>query len=236
MYFLIPDQQNNRVQASIFKEIGAVLTQGKVITFCVLAGLMVGPLEGFADVWGVPFLKATYGLDERVASSLPSLIFLGMCLGGPVLSYFAELKQRYAEVILIAGVVMLAGFILLLTGILPVAFLSILFVIIGVCCSYQILAIYQVSTFVASHQTGLTTALANMIIMMFGYFFHSVIGKVVDLTNVKEISDSNPLLQFQAKGLFYGISVIPFALTFSILGLSMFMVFYKRSDRRHKKI
>ena len=56
-----------------FKE---VLSNSRVIWCCIFAGLMVGPLEGFADVWGTVFLKQVYGIDGNLAASLPSMIFI----------------------------------------------------------------------------------------------------------------------------------------------------------------
>ena len=52
--------------------------------------------------------------------------------------------------------------------------------LVGICCAYQILAIYKASTYVREEVAGLTTAVANMIIMIFGYAFHATIGAVVN--------------------------------------------------------
>jgi hypothetical protein len=61
---------------------------------------------------------------------------------------------------------------------------------------------------VPAYATGITSAVANMIIMLFGYFFHTVIGIVIDY----------------APGSFYskytmGIAVVPIALIIGSIGL-----------------
>ena len=92
--------------------------------------------------------------------------------------------------------------------------LSASLVVVGICCAYQILAIYTASTFVDEGVAGLTTAVANMIIMIFGYAFHSVIGLVIKL-----FGGASSLTAFT-----YGISVIPIALMISVIGLAILMV------------
>jgi hypothetical protein len=174
---------------------------------------MVGPLEGFADVWGSGFLKQVYGFDATAASYIPSMIFVGMCFGAPVLSYIASIVKNYLAVIMLAGVVMFACFLMLILGDLNQNTMIISFAIVGVCSAYQILAIYKASTYVSDHVVGLTTAVANMIIMSFGYAFHSTIGIVINAFGGSTVN----------KAFMYGISVIPLTLGFGVIGFSILL-------------
>jgi len=209
-YMLVPNITPQ--PTSMFSDIKEVFENKKVMALCCLAGLMVGPLEGFADVWGGAFLQQVYGFEAALALSLPSAIFVGMCFGAPVLSFIAEKSNSYIGTIIGAAVIMTVSFTILLNGQLPVSFISLMFIVTGVCCAYQIIAIYKASTYVREGIVGLTTAVANMIIMMFGYMFHSVIGWVINISG-----------DFS-----YGIAVIPCALTIGIIG---FTVIYL-SERR----
>ena len=170
--------------------------------------MMVGPLEGFADVWGSAFLKHVYGYTPSVASYLPSLIFVGMCFGAPLLSYIAEKTGFYITTIIGAAIVMALVFGLLVAGALTLNTITIYFVLVGICCAYQILAIYKASTYVPETLSGLTTAIANMIIMSFGYAFHSIIGYIV---NINGGPDSTQALT-------YGVGVIPLTLCIGAIG------------------
>lgn len=221
-YILIPEQKKEEVNKSIWHDIKNVLGHKKVMAVCLLAGCMVGPLEGFADVWGSTFLHTVYGLDESLASSLPSIIFLGMACGAPFLSFIAGRLNNYLGVIFACGLFMGLGFVWLLQGGLPVTWLSVLFFIIGMLSSYQILAIYEASTYVAPRVAGLTNAMANMIIMTFGYVFHSIIGEVIDMFSNRE----GYLPLDSSKALIYGIWVIPTGLFVGALGLA-FILFSK---------
>lgn len=205
-YAVIP-QLPTVARASMSTVVRQVLLNAEVVLICICAGLMVGPLEGFADVWGTEFLVNVYNFDSITAATLPSFIFLGMCFGGPLLSIIAE-KTSYIGAIVGSGLVMAVSFGALLTGMLSYYVIAALFAIVGICCAYQIIAIYYASTRVPAYATGITSAVANMIIMLFGYLFHTVIGIVIDYV----------------PGTFYskyvvGIAVVPLALIIGSIGL-----------------
>lgn len=220
-YFLVPDISELPVEEmTIFSEIKTVIINPKVIALSFFAGLMVGPLEGFADVWGSSFLKQVYGFDSNLASSMPSIIFIGMCFGAPVLSFIAEKTNHYMAVIIASGIIMMLSFISLIIGDLEHTVISILFVLIGICSSYQILALYKASTYTPSNMGGLTTAIVNMIIMIFGYAFHSIIGTVVNSYGG----------QFSKTAFIYGISVIPIALGLGAVGLFILNIYDRKKQ------
>lgn len=210
-YIIIPDIKHNE-KPKVLGEIKEVFGNLKVIAVCVFAGFMVGPIEGFADIWGVAFFKEAYTFEGNLSSSLPSFIFIGMCFGAPLLNLIAEKSGNYLATIIGAGIIMMTIFFLLITKNLNLGAITISMVIVGICCAYQILAIYIASTYVSENAVGLTTAVANMIIMIFGYAFHTVIGLVVD-------SQSSYKL---------GVSVIPIALLIGVLGFTFILITEKR--------
>ncbi|MBA2727953.1 MAG: MFS transporter [Parachlamydiaceae bacterium] len=216
-YLVIPDIKS-KPQTAVFSDIKEVFGNYRVVLTCLFAGLMVGPLEGFADVWGTAFLKQSYGFDTALATSLPSMIYIGMCFGAPVLNFMAEKMGSYLGAIIAAGVGMTASFVCLLSWQLPYGTVSISFVIVGICCAYQILAIYQASVYVREEVAGLTTAVANMIIMIFGYAFHTAIGTVVNAMGGPNAPDA----------MNYGLTVIPIALGIGTIGFVSLMLSCKR--------
>ena len=209
-YWIVPNIKE-APKASVMSNIKEVVTHKKVMASCFLAGLMVGPLEGFADVWGTVYLKQVYGYEGTLAASLPSMIFIGMCFGAPVLSFIADKIKSYLGTIVGSAILMALAFGLLVSGTMPGGVISLSFVIVGICCAYQILAIYKASTYVREEVAGLTTAVANMIIMIFGYVFHAIIGFVVG--SLGGPSNANALIA--------GVSVIPGALIVAAIGYTI---------------
>jgi predicted MFS family arabinose efflux permease len=194
-------------QSTVIGDLKSVLTNAKVVLVCGLAGIMVGPLEGFADAWGSEFLKQIYNFDTKTANYLISMIYVGMCFA-PILSRIGERTGRYLETIAGAGIFMLAIFIILITNQFNMQGMAIGFFIVGICCAYQILAIYKASTYVPESITGLTTAIANMIIMSFGYFFHSSIGIIIKIYSSEG----------KASSFIYGVSIVPIMLCIGAIG------------------
>lgn len=206
-YFLVPKMEK-KIDSSVWASVKEVLSEKRVLATCLFAGLMVGPLEGFADVWGSAFLKHVYGFDQGLSSSLPSLIFIGMCFGAPILGFLGEKTQKPLPTIIGAAVLMAAIFFALCFWRFSLSSLSVCFIIVGICCAYQVLAIYLATTFVREELAGLTSALVNMIVMVFGYVFHSSMGAVVNLSG----GPTNPA------ALISSLSIIPCALTVGAVG------------------
>lgn len=217
LFFVTPQIEHEPSEASVLSEIKEVLTNGYVLIVCLLAGLMVGPLEGFADVWGTTFLKSVYHLKTETAASLPSMIFLGMCFGGPFLSLVAKKIQNDIVVVLACAIVMMMAFVGLITVAFSSMLLPIVFFIIGLLSAYQIIAIAHVSTCVPAQFTGLTSAVANMIIMIFGYVFHASIGAVVHFVAGSDAQSG--VLPHEA--MIYGVGLIPVALAIASIGFGI---------------
>lgn len=218
-YAITPDIKSYQSD-SILSDIKEVFSSKKVMSICLLAGLMVGPLEGFADVWGKEFLQLVYGFDGTNAASLASTIFVGMCFGSPILSYIATKTKNDTLTIFGAGILMSLSFVMLLLGDLNASFISMMFSIVGICCAYQIVVIFKSATYVREGIVGLTTAVANMIIIIFGYLFHSVIGLIINLCGGASSSTA----------FIYGIGIIPAAL---IIGSIGFLVIFWQENRQN---
>lgn len=233
IYFVLPAQDSQKInQGNIWGDLKALCSKGKVFLICILGGLMVGPLEGFADAWGTSFLKTVYDLNEGVAAGMPSFMFLGMCFGAPIIGYLAEKMGSYFAMILICAVLMAAAFLYLLFGHPPSSILPFLFSFVGVLCAYQIIVIYKATTYVPERLAAVTNALANMIIMTFGYFFHATIGGVMTYMWTGEMIADRPL--YSAQLYTYGLSVIPMTLMIAALGYVVLWYRELRSDAKVK--
>jgi predicted MFS family arabinose efflux permease len=222
IYFLVPEIKSETNEKSIFKDLQVVITNPKIIFSCIFAGLMVGPLEGFADVWGSQYLKQAFDFDSHKASYMTSIIFIGMCFGAPSISFIAEKTNRYIGTIILAAITMALIFISLLSNTLNEYSMSISFAIIGICSAYQIIAIYKISTFAPRHVSSLAAAIANMIIMSFGYGFHSAIGNIVNVFGGPQ----------NIIALKYGIAVIPIGLIIGAFGYLVIAYFEKQNSKK----
>ena len=164
-----------------FKDFRKLLRSPTIWLLGVANLLMVGPLEGFADVWGVNYLMASVGLSKSNAAGIVSFIFVGMLFGGPLLAAIAKRFGNYS-VITGCSIGMVIAFLYLLLGAKLSNFyiFSALFFVVGILCCYQVLVFAAGSELVTPAMLGVTIAFLNCINMLGGSFFHSTIGLSMD--------------------------------------------------------
>ncbi len=152
--------------------------------------LLVGSLEGFADVWGVSYAMNAYGLSKNDAAKLLSFVYVGMLFGGPLLA----IVSRYigAELtISCCGFGMAALFMHLLT--IPMSYdwhyMAAILFSIGVLCCYQVIVFAAGSEMVSLSLLSVIVAFLQCVNMMGGSFFHTVIGSLMDVFWQGEMAD-----------------------------------------------
>lgn len=226
LFFVTPSINTQQKKVSI-KDLKTVFFNKHIILISFFGGLMVGPVHGFADGWAKAFFFEVYEMSEDLASSLTSIILIGMLIGSFSLAYLLEkYKNKHYEVIIACSFAMIACFLLLFTQIgglyiaLPALF------IIGFASGYQVVTIYKALSYVNNNLVGLATAVSNMIIMVFGYFFHTGIAKIIDLYWDRTVIQENPI--YSAELLIKATSVIPACLLIAIFGF----IWLKKQDKQ----
>ena len=144
--------------------------------------LMVGALEGFADIWGVTYLMKAMAITKPMAAALTSLIFVGMIFGGPILAACSRFLNSELNVVLTCALFLVIIFVILLSQWLALnAFMvQALMLICGILCCYQVLVFSLGVRFMNRPELlGLTTAFLNCINMCGGVLYHNVIGQLL---------------------------------------------------------
>ncbi len=173
------DPENTETTISL-TGLSEVFRSPAVWLLAITTFLMVGPLEGFADVWGVSYLVNAYGMIKSDAAGLVSFIFVGMLLGAPILVSFSKRWGDYT-VIALCGLMMAGAlWILLYVPFLKVPVLGVLLFLIGIACCYQALIFSAGHHLVKPQFLGVTIAFLNGVNMLGGPFFHSLIGITMD--------------------------------------------------------
>ncbi len=190
------------------KSFKSILSSPLIWLLAVSNLLMVGSLEGFADVWGVPYLTTSFPINKSTAAGLISFVFFGMLSGGPVLATLSK-KFGYYAIISFAGFALSALFITLLsTHFYSWYLLAGIFFIIGNLCCYQVIVFSAGAQLVPTQVLGVTIAFLNCMNMLGGSLFHSVIGRVMDVFWQGAI-DTNGVRIYQVLAYHKALSVIP---------------------------
>jgi len=195
----------------ILKNIKIVMTDKRFIIIAIANLLMVGTLEGFADVWGVSYLITTWEISKKDAASLTSLIFLGMIFGAPILAYIADKIKSAYKVVSATGFLLAIIFFIILSWNTNLYswFLYVLLFLAGILCSYQVLVFSIGVSSVPPYLSSITVAFLNCVNMLGGSFFHGIIGYLMDFFHNNIIENSVPI--YDVRTYTYALSIIPIA-------------------------
>lgn len=220
--FLIcmPNQKDHSAQAktSIVSDIKELLHNKHVWAVSLLAGLMVGSLEGFADAWGVSFLQTVYELNQADAQFIPSLMFFGFAFGAPLIGYLGEkYKKPYTVIIICALCKTLIFTGMLMFKIQNILFLYAIMIIMGaLCAGYQIFMIFINTRIVDPRLVGVVISFTNMVVMSFGVIFHSGIGWIIDQHWEGRMIHDLPI--YSSEAYISGLAIIPIGLLIAFFG------------------
>ena len=173
------DSQQKKTPA--LKDIIRLLFNPVILIIGVSGGLMVGSLEGFADVWAIPYFKDVYRMSDTESNLITSFVYIGMCFGGPVLALLADFFRSINFMIFLTGLLMVIIFLILFyASDLSFAVCASLMFALGIFCCYQVLVFTLTTSVVDKTFAGLAVAIVNCINMSFGHFFHKVISTALE--------------------------------------------------------
>lgn len=200
--------ESNRLRGLSLSSLMHVLRSPQLCLLAFANLLMVGALEGFADVWGVPYLSQVFALSKADAAGFVSLIFVGMLFGGPILARLSE-RLGHFTVISLCGLGM-AGLLsaLLMQSSYHPLYLTVIFFTIGLLCCYQVIVFAAGADLVSERHLGVTVAFLNSVNMFGGSFFHTLVGKAM-VWNWQGQLRADGLKFYDTECYHHALSVIP---------------------------
>jgi MFS family permease len=167
------------VEKSVSEIIKLSILNKKLWIAGILGGMMVGPLGGFADMWASRYLEQIKGLEEEVARFATSMVFLGLGIGSTVVGYIATKVKSLTKFIGYMGIsqliIMSSLFFTDINS--PVVIFTFMF-LIGALCGYQVCVFSFAKKVMGMHMVGVATSLVNSLIMIFGFIFNFLVGKI----------------------------------------------------------
>jgi len=135
--------------------------------YASLVNLPVFWLGGF---WGVNYLVQVHHLSRVGASSVNGMIFLGLIVGCPLFGWWSDtMKKRKPPMIIGAIAAFVASLIVIWFGVLSYWALFVLFFIIGLAISSQVIAYPVVAESNPLTLTGSAESVASVLIMAGGF-------------------------------------------------------------------
>ena len=211
---------------SVWNDLIYIIKKYRILIFCFCGGLLIGPLEGFADAWSNKYLRTVYGLNHEVAGGITTMIYLGMGIGFIVLGYIFEKTKSYLGIIGVSGLAMIVSFSMIILRIThSPLLLGALFFIMGFFSAYQILIISKAIVMVDERHSTLVSAIANMIMMGCGFFFHMIMGKLIKHLDLSYELDFLGLISCHLGNYFFSFMVINIAMVVGTIGIVMIAIY-----------
>jgi Na+/melibiose symporter-like transporter len=187
--------------------------------------LLVGALEGFADVWGERYLVDCFGFEKSDALALASMIFIGLISGSPFVPIIGK-KFGDHGVINMCGIGLICCFLLVFFHIFTsFQALALCLFMMGVCCAYQTNLITAGTDLVRPVLMGVTVAFLNSWNMFGGTFFHSIIGVLIS-------HDAVPGQKPSESAYIKALSCIPIAAGIGIVLMIVLNIYQRRALAR----
>lgn len=143
------------------------------------------PIMVLCALWGASYLQEVHHHTAITASNVVSLIFMGSIIGCPLVGWLSDSLGRRKPLMILGALSTLLVLMPLMLGItLSELSISVLFFILGVVTSTQVIAYPLIAESNRSENTGVATGLASVIIMggggigqiLFGLLMHQHAG------------------------------------------------------------
>ena len=221
--------QAMQTNIAIHRAILDVFCNYRLILIASAGGLLVGPLEGFADVWAGAFFAQILNFSVIDSANITMYIYFGMCCGGPILVFCSEKIGSELKTIILIAILMTLLFIYVF-ALKEASFIvmSGLMFLLGILCCYQVLVFNLASREAGYGSTGLAISSVNCINMSCGYIFHMIIGNLFDHYWSGKFSSAGVAI-YDKIAFVSALSVIPMG---CILGMIGFIILLRDAQRR----
>lgn len=176
------DLRMKKPPEKIWDNLGIVCKNGYTWLNAFVSLFIYVTTPGFAALWGISFIKTTYGISTELAGFAVSMIFIGWAIGGPILGLFSDKIQKKKPIIISSSLigVALMSIIVFVSGI-PISLLFLLFFAVGFISGSQLLTYSYSIDINPDHTKGTATAFTNFMAILGGALMQPFIGFLLDL-------------------------------------------------------
>jgi sugar phosphate permease len=186
--------------------------------FCGLfIGLLNLPIAIFGAAFGSIYLMQAYNYSSVQSGSIVSMLFIGMIIGAPLFGWVSDvIRSKKIPMLFGAAVSLILIMFILYAPIYNNIISHIMFFLLGLSCSSQLLAYPIVTENNPIEISGVALGLATLIIVGGGYGLGiPVVGKILDLFGNGKII--NGIFTYSLAGYQRAFIIIPIGIIISIL-------------------
>ena len=165
----------------MFKGLRSVFAFRNSWLIMIAQGGMVGPIMTFTGLWGVPFLKARFGLEPKAAATISSIMIVCWAVASPIFGAFSDKIGKRKPLYLMGSIVCAAGWIVMIyaTG-LPLSIFTTVAALTSFATGCVIIAFAYGRESVPARDMGTITATTNIGNMLGNVLLQPGIGLLLD--------------------------------------------------------
>ena len=181
------ENESELVKEGTFIKLKQVITNKKVLLACLYTFGMYSIVSGYASLWAVPSLKASYSFimhaqnPDLVSANIVQMILIGIGVGSPILSW---LVGRYISLTRCMYICAIIAFVLMIFLVLITVhtefYLIIAFFAIGLICSSYVLAFPLAEQSAKPGNEAIALAVVNLFVAGGNIVLQPILGLFID--------------------------------------------------------
>jgi sugar phosphate permease len=201
---------------SVFAGLRRVLRTPQAWLISLYSMLMYAPIIIMGVAWGVPFILSVYAVDEKVAATVITTMFVGAALGSPCFSMFSDQMKRRNFPMLMGAIASLVIYsIILFVPNIPFSLMYVLFFAAGFTYTAKSLSFTSICEIMPQSSSAVAVGVINTITMATGALFHPLMGKMLVYHWDGKIVDG--VIVYSEWDYRFALSIIPVCLALSIV-------------------
>ena len=173
---------SSTVQTFSFHYVLDVLKKKQNWLLTLYSGLIFSPIDAFAGLWSIPFLKEVYQLSHAQAAMIVSFVFMGLGIGSPILGLLSDTIGKRRPIMLVSAIITFISItIVIYYPYLPLSLLASLLFLFGFSTSAFMLGFALGTENNKSVVTATVISLINTGDVIFSALTEPLIGKLLDL-------------------------------------------------------
>lgn len=138
------------------------------------------PIAVFAALWGVPYLQVKYNVSVVVASSMISMIWIGIGIGSPLLGWISDkISSRRFALALSSCLGLIASIAVFYVPNVSLMTMYLLLLLFGMGSSGQSISFAAINENNPPHLVGTASGFNNLCVLLGGAIFQPLVGRLL---------------------------------------------------------
>ena len=188
LLLFVPDIENDTEEethehkSGVFDTAKIIFGKQKFLLIGFFSMMIYGTGSAFSETWGVSFIKHIYNVDIVEATSIVTMHFVGIVVGGLILAYFSEILRSYTKMMVIGSSMLFGAIIIIAFGNVHLYLLHFIVFLLGAAASCNTFSFLEAMSLLPKKIGGSVTGTLNTMTMLGSTIMIPTIGVIIDLS------------------------------------------------------